>query len=172
MKQLFTCIVVAAAFVGCSQAPGPGSRADDEAALRQLLADSEKNFAARDFDKVVQFYARDAVVFLPDRPMLKGADEIEAAMRDAFGDPNVAVAVRPDRFEVASSGDLAYGYGTGISTITDPQTRSVTTVQSKWVTVFRKQPDGSWQAVADIYNSDGPAAPAAQPASSQDGNTG
>jgi uncharacterized protein (TIGR02246 family) len=172
MRSFLTWLVVAAVLAGCSQAPAPVTRGADEAALRQLLADSEKNFAARDFDKVMKFYASDAVVFLPGRPMLKGADEIKAAMRDAFGDPNVSVAVTPDRFDVASSGDVAYGYGTGISTITDPQTRSVTTAQSKWVTVFRKQPDGSWQAVADIYNSDGAAAPAAQSASSQDGNTG
>ena len=159
MRLLFTLPVMAALLSGCSQAPAPAGRVADEAAIRQLLADSEKNFAARDFDKVMKFYSSDAVVFLPDKPMIKGADAIRAAMRDAFGDPNVAVAVKPDSVEVASSGDVAYGYGTGTSTITDPGTKAVTTVQSKWVTVFKKQPDGSWQAVADIYNSDGPSAP-------------
>lgn len=162
MKQLFTLPVVLALLSGCSQAPAPVGRATDEAAIRQLLADSEKNFAARDFDKVMKFYANDAAVFLPDKPMLKGADAIKAAMQDAFGDPNISVAVKADRVEVASSGDIAYGYGTGISTITDPKTQAVTTVQSKWVTVFKKEPDGSWQAVADIYNSDGPPTPAVQ----------
>jgi uncharacterized protein (TIGR02246 family) len=162
MKRLFTLPVVVALLSGCSQASAPVGRAVDETAIRQLLADSEKNFAARDFDKVMKFYANDAVVLLPDRPMLKGTAAIKAAMQDAFGGPNISVAVRPDSFEVASSGDLAYGYGTGTSTITDPKTRSVATAQSKWVTVFRKQPGGSWQAVADIYNSDGPPAPAVQ----------
>lgn len=157
MRLLITLPVMVVLLSACSQAPAPARRVADEAAIRELLADSEKNFTARDFDKVMKFYSRDAVVFLPDRPMLKGADAIKAAMRDAFGDPNVAVAVKPDGVEVASSGDIAYGYGTGVSTITDPRTRAVTTAQSKWVTVFKKQPDGSWQAVADIYNSDGPA---------------
>jgi uncharacterized protein (TIGR02246 family) len=162
MMRLFALPVVAVLFSGCSQSSAPVGRAADEAAIRQLVAESEHNFAARDFDKVMRFYANDAAAFLPDRPMLKGSAAIKAAMRDAFGDPNVSVAVKTDRVEVASSGDIGYGYGTGISTITDPATKSVTTAQSKWVTVFKKQPDGSWQAVADIYNSDGPAAPSAQ----------
>ncbi len=162
MRLLFTLPVLAAVLSGCSQAPAPAGRVADAAAIRQLLAASEKNFAARDFDEVMKFYSSDAVVFLPDKPMIKGADAIKAAMRDAFGNPNVAVTVKPDSVEVASSGDVAYGYGTGTSTITDPGTKAVTTVQSKWVTVFKKQPDGSWQAVADIYNSDGPPAPSVQ----------
>ena len=162
MKQLFALPVVLALLSGCSQAPAPVGRATDEAAIRQLLADSEKDFAARDFDRVMKFYADDAVVFLPGKPMLKGADAIKAAMRDAFGDPNISVTVKADSVEVASSGDIAYGYGTGISTLTDPNTKSVTTAESKWVTVFKKQPGGSWQAVADIYNSDGPPVPAVQ----------
>jgi len=162
MRLLVTLPVLVVLLSGCSQAPAPAGRAADEAAIRQLLADSQKNFAARDFDQVMKFYSSDAVVFLPDRPMLKGADAIKAAMRDAFGDPNVAVVVKPDSVEVASSGDIAYGYGTGTSTITDPGSKSVTTARSKWVTVFRKQADGSWQAVADIYNSDGAPPPALQ----------
>jgi uncharacterized protein (TIGR02246 family) len=159
MMRRFTSSVLVALLSGCSQPSAPVGHAADEAALRQLVAQSERDFAARDFDKVMKFYANDAVVFLPDKPMLKGADAIKAAMRDAFGDPNVSVVVKPDRFEVASSGEIAYGYGTGTSTITDPTTKSVSTAQSKWLTVFKKQPDGSWQAIADIYNSDGPAAP-------------
>jgi uncharacterized protein (TIGR02246 family) len=156
------CLSVALIFVaGCSPPTAPtADTGAAAAAIRQRLAESGKDFAAHDFDKVMSFYASDATLFLPGMPMLKGADAIKAAMRDAFGNPNVAVAVRPEDIVVAASGDIAYGYGTGMSTITDPATRAVTTEHSKWVTVFRKQPDGSWQAVADIYNSDGPPAAA------------
>ncbi len=155
----FAVPVMAFLLSGCSQTPAPAGRVADEAAIRELLADSQENFKARDFDKVMKFYSSDAVVLLPDRPMLKGTEAIKAAMREAFGDPNVVVAVKPETVVVASSGDIAYGYGTGTSTITDPKTRSITTAQSKWVTVFRKQADGAWRAVADIYNSDDPASP-------------
>ncbi len=159
MQRLLTLPIVVVLLSGCTQSAAPsGGQASAEGAIRQLLADSEKNFTVHDFDKVMKFYASDSVLLLPGRPMLKGAEAIKAAMRETFGDPNVTVTVAPDSIIVAASGDLAYGYGTGLSTITDPVTKSVTTAKSKWVTVFRKQPDGSWQAVADIYNSDDPPA--------------
>lgn len=157
MNRLLTLPVVMALLSGCSQTAAPmEGTATAEGAIRQLLAESEKNFAAHDFDKIMKFYASDGVLLLPGRPMLKGADAIKAALRNSFGDPNVTVTVKPESIVVAASGEIAYGYGTGISTITDPVNKSVTTAKSKWVTVFKKQPDGSWQAVADIYNSDEP----------------
>jgi uncharacterized protein (TIGR02246 family) len=159
MNRLLTLTMVLALLSGCSQTAAPSEgTSTDEGAIRQLLADSEKNFAAHDFDKAMKFYANDSVVFFPGRPMLKGSEAIRAAMRETFGDPNVTVTIKPASIVVAASGEIAYGYGTGISTITDPVKKSVTTANSKWVTVFKKQPDGSWQATADIYNSDDPAA--------------
>jgi len=38
--------------------------------------------------------------------------------------------------------------------------KSITTDKGKYLTVFRKQPDGSWKAVADMINSDLPLAQA------------
>jgi uncharacterized protein (TIGR02246 family) len=157
MNRLLTLTMVLALLSGCSQTAAPtDGKAAAEGAIRQLLADSQRNFAAHDFDKVMKFYASDSVLFLPGKPMLKGSEAIKAAMRDTFGDPNVTIDVNPESIVVAASGEIAYAYGTGISTITDPVNKSVTTARSKWVTVFKKQPDGSWQAAADIYNSDEP----------------
>jgi ketosteroid isomerase-like protein len=45
-------------------------------------------------------------------------------------------------------------------TSTNPKTKKPATDKGKYVTVFKKQADGSWKVVADIFNSDGPAAPA------------
>ena len=36
--------------------------------------------------------------------------------------------------------------------MTDPKTKKVLTVKGKYVTVFKKQADGGWKAVADIGN--------------------
>jgi ketosteroid isomerase-like protein len=32
------------------------------------------------------------------------------------------------------------------------------TEREKWVTIWKKQPGGTWKSVLDIWNSDGPAA--------------
>ena len=44
-------------------------------------------------------------------------------------------------------------------TVSDPKNpKSATTDKGKYLTVFKKQPDGSWKAVADMINSDLPLA--------------
>jgi ketosteroid isomerase-like protein len=57
------------------------------------------------------------------------------------------------RAEVAASGDLGYAFGTYQQTAPDKSGALVNSV-GKWMSVFRKQPDGSWGAVADTYNVD------------------
>jgi ketosteroid isomerase-like protein len=59
--------------------------------------------------------------------------------------------------EVARSGDLAYTRGAYQLSFKSPQGTQVTD-QGKYLTVYRRQPDGSWKAVEDIFNSDLPAA--------------
>jgi len=58
---------------------------------------------------------------------------------------------------VSRSGDLAYSHGTYEETVNDREGNPVTN-KEKWVTVYEKQPDGTWKVVADIWNTDGPTA--------------
>ena len=39
-------------------------------------------------------------------------------------------------------------------TMTNPKTKKPMTDKGKYLTVYAKQTDGSWKAVADTYNSD------------------
>jgi hypothetical protein len=54
----------------------------------------------------------------------------------------------------SKSDDMAYLQGT--YTMTDPKTKKPMTDKGKYLTVFTKQPDGSWKAIADAFNSDPP----------------
>jgi ketosteroid isomerase-like protein len=58
------------------------------------------------------------------------------------------------------TGDLGYSQGAYTMTMTDPKTRKVLSEKGKYVTVYKKQADGGWKAVADIANEDAPPAPA------------
>jgi hypothetical protein len=44
--------------------------------------------------------------------------------------------------------------------MTDPKTKKVLIERGKYVTVYKKQADGGWKAVADIDNEDAPPSPA------------
>ena len=44
-------------------------------------------------------------------------------------------------------------------TMTDPKRKKPVTEKGKYVTVFRRLPDGSWKSVEDTALADGPATP-------------
>jgi ketosteroid isomerase-like protein len=54
----------------------------------------------------------------------------------------------------SKSDDMAYLQGT--YTMIDPKNKKPMTDKGKYLTVFTKQPDGSWKAIADAFNSDPP----------------
>lgn len=47
-------------------------------------------------------------------------------------------------------------------TMTDAVTKKPVTEKGKYVTIYRKVADGSWKAIQDMNNADGPPAPAAK----------
>lgn len=68
----------------------------------------------------------------------------------------------PDSAVVALAGDLAYTFGTNQFTAPDPTGRLVTTApdptgtlvttNGRYITVWRKEPDGRWRCVMDYAN--------------------
>jgi ketosteroid isomerase-like protein len=69
--------------------------------------------------------------------------------------PGFSLNWQPVKVEVAQSGDLGYTYGTYQLTMNDPAGNPVTD-RGKYITVWKKQADGSWKSVADMFNSDLP----------------
>ena len=55
--------------------------------------------------------------------------------------------------EISAGGDLGYAVGTYEQTAPD-KSGVLTHSVGKWMSVFRKQPDGSWGAIADTPNVD------------------
>jgi len=141
--------------VGCSPAQPPDTRAADESAIRQALAAGDKGIANKDADQVMAFFAEDAEIFAANAPAMRSS-ELRALLKDAFADPNLSVKAEPVKIEVARAGDLAYGWGTYVQTSTDPASGQVVTERGNWVTTFKKQADGKWQAVADVHLSAAP----------------
>jgi uncharacterized protein (TIGR02246 family) len=153
---------LAVILVGCKQAPlppAPDTHDADVKAIRDLEAANVQAFAAKDIDKVSAFYADDASVFLPDAPVFNGIAAIKAAFKPFVADKNSSDTFASDKVDIAKSGDLGYAQGTLTYTMTDPKTKKVLTGKGKYVTVYKKQADGSWKAVADIWNEDAPPAP-------------
>jgi uncharacterized protein (TIGR02246 family) len=166
MKNRYCCaaaFALAVILVGCNQAPpppAPDTHDADVKAIRDLETATVQAFAAKDVDKLAAFYADDASVLFPDAPVINGIAAIKTAFKPFFADKNFTNTFASDKVDVAKSGDLGYSQGAYTMTFKDPKTKKVLTVKGKYVTVFQKQADGGWKAVADIFNEDAPPSPA------------
>ncbi len=131
-----------------------------EQALRDLDIQWSKDAGAKDVDKTVSYYAESAVVMPPNAPSATTKEAIRSAWKEMLTTPGAAISWKATRVEVAKSGDLAYVSGTYEETMTDATGKPVKD-HGKYVEIFKKQTDGTWKVVADIWNSDLPASASA-----------
>ena len=157
---VITCIVLSAALTGCADSSAD-TRDADVMAIKETEAAWVKDAATKDVDKWAQHYTDDGSVLLPDMPIMTGKEAIRGGMKPMMSDPNFAVAFGATKLEVAKSGELAYSQGIYSLTTSNPKTKAPTTEKGKYLTVYKKQADGSWKAVEDTFMADGP--PAADP---------
>ena len=144
----------------CTQAPPPAppdTRAADAAAIRDRDAAWSKVTAAKDVEGFVGFVADDGVICPPNAPALTDKEAIRKWATDMTSSPGIAVGWTPSKAEAAGSSDLGYSIGTYEMTVNDAKGKPMTD-RGKYVTVWKKQADGSWKVAADIFNSDLPAA--------------
>ena len=100
--------------------------------------------------KVNSYYSPDAVIATSGRPAARGGEAVSKAINDDIADPNFKMSLSNEKTEVAGSGDLAYRRGTFKITVTNPQTKQAENGAGTYLTVFRKQADGSWKIVEDF----------------------
>ena len=133
-----------------------------EQALRDLDAQWSKDAGSKDVDKTVSYYSSDAIVMPPNAAAATTKEEIRSAWKEMLTSPGAAISWKTTKVEVANSGDLAYVSGTYEETMTDASGKPVND-RGKYVEIFKKQADGTWKVVADIWNSDLPASASAAP---------
>lgn len=131
---------------------------------QQILAQEEqwnRAFAQRDAEALAGFFADDAAMASPGEQLVRGKESIREAVGAFAEDPNLNVSFRANRVQVAESGDLAYTRGQYMLTSTDPSTNQPESSRGYYLTVWKKQADGSWKAVEDFITP-GPPLPVAE----------
>jgi uncharacterized protein (TIGR02246 family) len=141
---------------GCTQQPAPDTRMADETAVKDTDTQWSKTAMANDLDGTVYFYTDDASLLPPNAPIATGKAAIRAVWAGMLT-PDTTVSWQVTKADVARSGDLAYVMGTYQIAAKNPQAKSQED-HGKLVEVWKKQADGKWKTVADIFNSDVPPA--------------
>jgi len=155
MKPLaaFCALAALASTLTACNAPTANHDADVKA-VQGTEVQWEQDFAAKDAAKLTAHYTDDAVFIQPGSPPFIGRDAIQKLLAGMVTDPALAVKFHSTKVDV--SGDMAFTSGPYTFDMTDPGTKQVVHDHGSYVTVFRKQPDGSWKAQVDTVISEIP----------------
>lgn len=124
-------------------------------AIQRLDVEFMKAVSARDAAALVRgFYAPDAVLMPPNRPIVEGREQIQGFLQGLMDSGLRGIKI--ETTSTASGGDLAYGRGRYTLSLAPPGGAPVHDT-GKYVVVYGRQANGGWRAIADIFNSDQPA---------------
>ncbi len=124
----------------------------ERASLRQADQDWAATAAAgADVERIIAYWTDDAKVYPPGMPVVEGKAAIREFVAGSMQIPGFEVSWQPEEVIVSPDGQLGYTTGTNRFTAPDPQGNLVTTL-GRYITVWRKESDGSWKCVIDIWN--------------------
>ena len=153
MRKLMSVAAVSFFLLACAQAQEP--KQDPADLLKSTDIALQKAVADGDLDKIMTFYADDAVLMPTAEPIVVGKAAIREEWHHILSIPDFQNKSALTKIDVSQSGDLAYSMGTYLSTMQGENGQPVTE-PGKWLSVWRRQADGSWLIVADTYNTDIP----------------
>lgn len=153
---LFCSVISMAACRGGSERPSGDGPARLSASDIAGIQGADSTFVAAanagNLDALAAVYASDAVLLPPNRPPQKGRE----AIRNFWGGFLKAYTVR---FEIGSHtiegrGDLAYNVGHyKFTAVPKEKANPGVADEGKFVEILKKQPDGSWKYLVDMYSS-------------------
>jgi uncharacterized protein (TIGR02246 family) len=121
-----------------------------EQSIRAQEAQWEKDYAAKDANALIGHYADDAAMAGPGDPIATSNADRLKILQALVSDPNLKLSFSADRVQVAAAGDYAISRGHYSITTTDKATKKPATGSGSYLTVYKKQSDGSWKAVEDF----------------------
>ena len=104
-------------------------------------------------EDILSYWADDAVVMSPGQPAYKGKQAIRGMIEYTKKIPGFQISWEPIQATVSESGDMAYLLETNKVSFID-STGSRITENKKAVTVWKKDEDGNWKNVVDIWNAE------------------
>jgi ketosteroid isomerase-like protein len=143
-------LIFATLLGGCSN-----SSVDHDAEARKLMQlsrDWSAMVGSGDLEASIDIWADDAVMLPPDLPVLSGKAAIREYVLGAASVPGFKISWEPESAHVSDSGDMAYLIERNIIEVEGENGETIET-HGKVITVWRKNSDGQWKNVVDMWNS-------------------
>lgn len=161
MGKIIAFVLVAGSLASADVIPDPckptmrpgGPASADTAQIFNADLDFAQATAHRRLEGWMSYFADDAVVL--HRKPIVGKDQIRAVYEKVFADSNFQLHWEPTNAEVFPSGDLGFTQGKFTAKDIDEKGQQLTQT-GRYMTIWKKQPNGCWQIVFDTGSTDPP----------------
>lgn len=147
-------LLASALLVACAPDAPDGAMTDNAPPSADVLMDADRAFAAAvaegGTEAWVSWFADDGAQIQPGMGEVRGSEAIRQLMA-GLDDPSLTLTWEPLRADIAASGDLGWTTGSFVSESVGPDGEP-RRGQGRYVTIWRKQADGSWKVVMDLGN--------------------
>ena len=146
-------VLACAAFLACHAGVGGHLSEADKDKIRKVVDEGMRtvNPPTSDVEAYVKlYYAEDARALPPNHATVTGREAIGTFLRSA----GTFQAVHFTILAVEGRNDLAYVHGGYQLSVTPPGAAEAVGDTGKYVEIWKKQRDGTWKVVLDIFNSD------------------
>lgn len=123
---------------------------------RHRLLERDAQWAAisaqgRDVEGILSFWTDDARVYPPGTPPVSGKAALRSYVQGALAIPGFHITWESSEAYLSRDGHMGYLLGINEVTMPGPGGQAVTT-RGRGLTVWRREPDGEWRCVIDIWN--------------------
>ena len=149
--------------LACAQVEAPVEAVDLEAVKAELMARDKAwadayASAENSTDAFMAPFEDGARLLAPDTPLAVGKDAIRAVIEEMEAMPGIETSWSAEAADVSEGGDFGYTTGSYYMNLDGPDGTPIR-IDGKYLTVWRRQADGSWKATADMFNPNGPPTP-------------
>ena len=124
-------------------------------AVPEILGKYANSLLAGDPDQWIQNWEEDCIQMPPGGPMNIGKQMLYESI-SAWLEEYQVTDLKPEEFQIQETGDWAFSYGNYSYRLTPADGSPPYVYHGKALTIYRRQPDGSWKIKLDCFNSNTP----------------
>ncbi|MEN6578510.1 MAG: DUF4440 domain-containing protein [Phycisphaerales bacterium] len=115
---------------------------------------AEQCFLSGNVDAMLQYYCDDVISMPNFHPMVRGKADLKRKTEAILASGLKFESLESTTVEVQGSGDLVYEVGTFRQAILIPGTEEPLEQNGKYITIWKRQPNGELRIAVEMYNSD------------------
>ncbi|AXT62665.1 hypothetical protein D1816_20725 [Aquimarina sp. AD10] len=154
MRKFFLTVLIGFLVASCANKEKVAQTAEqkkqEEANLMEASRQWAKSVSPEEF---FSFIAEDALMMPPDKPVIKGHEDMAKTLQEFQSLPGFKIAWEPQEAFVSKSGDLGYCVDRILVNF-DGKDGNIVNLFEKGVSIWKKNDKGEWKMAVDIWNVD------------------